>query len=46
MIDVAGKELVNGKLTTLINSLDVQSYSSGAYFFEIENGYRIKFVKE
>ena len=46
LIDVAGKELVNGKLTTLINSLDVQSYSSGTYFFEIENGYRIKFVKE
>lgn len=46
VMDLAGKKILMGKFNAISNSIDVQAISSGAYFFEMENGYRMKFVKE
>ncbi len=46
IMDVSGKELVTGKLNHTLNTIDVEDLASGTYFFEIENGYKTKFIKQ
>ena len=46
IVDVSGKELVKGRLNHTLNTIDVEDLASGTYFFEIENGYKTKFIKQ
>lgn len=46
IMDVTGKELVSEKLKHTLNTIDVEDLASGTYFFEIENGYKTKFIKQ
>lgn len=46
VIDVSGKELVNGNLNTTMNTINLESLASGTYFLEIGNEYRTKFIKQ
>jgi photosystem II stability/assembly factor-like uncharacterized protein len=46
IMDVSGKELVSGKLNHTLNTIDVEDLATGTYFFEIENGYKSKFIKQ
>jgi hypothetical protein len=46
IMDVSGKELVTGKLNHTLHMIDVEHLATGTYFFEIENGYKTKFIKQ
>jgi hypothetical protein len=46
VIDVSGKELVNGNLNTTMNTINLESLASGTYFLEIGNEYKTKFIKQ
>jgi hypothetical protein len=46
IMDVSGKEIVTGKLNHTLNTIDVEDLATGSYFFEIENGYKTKFIKQ
>ena len=46
VMDLAGKELLKGNFNTATNSIDVRKFSSGTYLIELENGYRMKFIKQ
>jgi uncharacterized repeat protein (TIGR03803 family) len=46
VIDVSGKELVKGNLYTTMNTINLESLTSGTYFLEIGNEYKTKFIKQ